>query len=120
MIEKYQSILEHFIERWEKKEWFPKLYCNACARDLQRVLKRQGIESEIMFSYQEECDGHSFLITPEWMIIDPTYGQYNECYLKGFIWSEFPDATLQNNIMWWPDFMKLQLKRMQEWKYDFQ
>lgn len=119
MLEKYQEIVDEFVKQWEKEKWFPVWYCNPCAKALHKILTEKWFSIEQMFTYETKWEWHTFLLSEDWIIIDPTYGQYDNCFLKWFVWKSFPNEELQKNIMWWKEFMKLQKVWLDEWVYKF-
>lgn len=111
-----KDILNEFQSEWNKKEGYPHLFCNAASRALQKVLSEKGIEVEQQFTYLDIWEWHTFLRTKDGLIIDPTYWQYDLQYkYTWFIWEEFPIPELNTNIMQPEDFMKLQIKRLDDW-----
>ncbi len=112
--------LKDFVWKWGKnKPWFPDDYCNPAATELQKMLKEKyGIETKKAFSYTEPGVGHTFLIDTEGNIIDPTYGQFDSSYKDGFYGKEFPDKTLQQNIIEGKEYMELQKQRLQDGLYE--
>ena len=106
-------------ERYKKyeKKWFPKDYCNPASAELYKLLKIKWFDVEKCFTYIEIWLWHTFLIEKNlWLIIDPTYWQFDSNYKYWFVWQKFPNQTMNNNMMEWKTFMELQIKRSKNYK----
>lgn len=116
-----QQILKDFInQRKKEKPGFPENYCNPASHELMKILADNGIETKKCFSYKTPWDWHTFLRDTEWIIIDPTYEQFDNNYTEWYIWIEFPDEDLKNNEISWEEYKELQLKWFQEGVYNNQ
>jgi len=110
------SIVKDYVERSrERYPNFPQWYCNIASKELKKILDKKGILSDISFSYLEPWDGHTFLITEDNTIIDPTYEQIDPCCLGWFVGASFPNKTLQKNITLPTEYMQLQQERNEQW-----
>lgn len=111
-LEKIKLIMKIFCAECSKFPWYPYDYCNIASNWLLKILKSNWVDWELQFSRLEEKDGHTFIMTADWYIIDPTYGQYDKSYIKNwYVWKAFPNKTLQKNISNGEMYMRKQLER---------
>ena len=116
-----EEIMHQVIKKFSKEKGFPEDYCNVASKELFDILKTQGKEVRLQFSYIEKGEGHRFVVEKEWdkeTILDPTYAQYDKKYTKGFSGEKFPNPELEQNRLEKEEFMKTQGKRLEEWVYD--
>ena len=114
-----KDIFDDFVAEWKKKKDFPFDYCFVASHELQKILSEKNIPTIKWFSYSEEWEWHTFLLTEDGTIIDPTLGQYYSEYMDWFIGTEFPDPLLQKNIIIDQDqWMSLQKERFEKWIYE--
>lgn len=116
-----EDIMHQVIEKFSKEKGFPEDYCNVASKELFDILKTQGKEVRLQFSYIEKGEGHRFVVEKDWdkeTILDPTYAQYDKNYTKGFTGEAFPEQTLEENRSEPEDFMELQKKWFEEWVYE--
>lgn len=110
-----QDIMHQIIDQLSHQPWFPVDYCNIASKALFQILEKQGKNVRLQYSHKKEGEGHRFVVEKilnwEEIILDPTYGQYDNEYPLGFIGKEFPDSELEKNRTEAIDFMKKQ----QEW-----
>ena len=116
-----EEIMHQVIEKFSKEKGFPEDYCNVASKELFDILKTQGKEVRLQFSYIEKGEGHRFVVEKDWdkeTILDPTYAQYDKNYTKGFTGEKFPEQILEENRSESEEFMKLQKKWFEEWVYE--
>ena len=116
-----EEIMHQVIEKFSKEKGFPEDYCNVASKELFDILKTQGKEVRLQFSYIEKGEGHRFVVEKDWdkeTILDPTYAQYDKNYTKGFTGEKFPEQILEENRSEPEEFMKLQKKWFEEWVYE--
>ena len=116
-----EEIMHQVIEKFSKEKGFPEDYCNVASIELFDILKTQGKEVRLQFSYIEKGEGHRFVVEKDWdkeTILDPTYAQYDKNYTKGFSGEKFPEQILEENRSDPEEFMKLQKKWFEEWVYE--
>ena len=116
-----EEIMHQVIKKFSKEKGFPEDYCNVASKELFDILKTQGKEVRLQFSYIEKGEGHRFVVEKEWdkeTILDPTYAQYDKKYTKGFSGEKFPEQILEENRSEPEEFMKLQKKWFEEWVYE--
>ena len=116
-----EEIMHQVIEKFSKEKGFPEDYCNVASKELFDILKTQGKEVRLQFSYIEKGEGHRFVVEKDWdkeTILDPTYAQYDKNYTKGITGEAFPEQTLEENRSEPEDFMELQKKWFEEWVYE--
>lgn len=116
-----EEIMHQVIEKFSKEKGFPEDYCNVASKELFDILKTQGKEVRLQFSYIEKGEGHRFVVEKDWdkeTILDPTYAQYDKNYTKGFSGEKFPEQILEENRSDPEEFMKLQKKWFEEWVYE--
>lgn len=116
-----EEIMHQVIEKFSKEKGFPEDYCNVASKELFDILKTQGKEVRLQFSYIEKGEGHRFVVEKDWdkeTILDPTYAQYDKNYTKGFSGEKFPEQILEENRSEPEEFMKLQKKWFEEWVYE--
>ena len=116
-----EEIMHQVIEKFSKEKGFPEDYCNVASKELFDILKTQGKEVRLQFSYIEKGEGHRFVVEKDWdkeTILDPTYAQYDKNYTKGFTGETFPEQTLEENRSEPEEFMELQKKWFEEWVYE--
>lgn len=110
-----KEIVGTFVRNQERyNPRFPNGCCNNASDQLLSILKRRWIETEKAFSYVNEWAYHTFLRTPDWTIIDPTFWQYIS-WKKWFVWKSFPIQALNENLTTdWDEHMQRQLDRVNE------
>ena len=110
-----KKILKEFYQKKIREcPDYPFWYCNIASKELQKLLWDNWIETKTQRTYEKPGDWHTFLVDTNWIIIDPTYGQYDENFQYGFYWDKFPNEDLNNNIIRnWKEYMMLQLERIQ-------
>ena len=57
-----EEIMHQVIEKFSKEEGFPEDYCNVASKELFDILKTQGKEVRLQFSYIEKGEGHRFVV----------------------------------------------------------
>ena len=116
-----EKFMQQIIEKFSKQKDFPEGYCNVTSKALIDILRSEGKEVRLQFSYLEKGEGHRFVVEKDWdkeIILDPTYAQYDKNYTKGFTGETFPEQTLEENRSEREEFMKLQKKWFEEWVYE--
>lgn len=102
---------EYVKDAYKNKKWFPENYCNLASSELKHILVTHWIKVQEVFSYLKKWDGHTFLMTDDGIIIDPTYAQYDKRYRYWLIGTEFPNKNLRENIMSGEEYMAIQVQR---------
>ena len=116
-----EKFMQQIIEKFSKQKDFPEGYCNVTSKALIDILRSEGKEVRLQFSYLEKGEGHCFVVERDWdkeIILDPTYAQYDKNYSQGFSGEKFPNPELEQNRLEKEEFMKTQEKRFEEWVYE--
>ena len=116
-----EKFMQQIIEKFSKQKDFPEGYCNVTSKALIDILRSEGKEVRLQFSYLEKGEGHCFVVERDWdkeIILDPTYAQYDKNYSQGFSGEKFPNPELEQNRLEKEEFMKTQEKRLEEWVYE--
>jgi hypothetical protein len=55
------DFFKNFNKERKDKPWYPYDYCNPASRALQKVLLKNGIKTEVGFTYESPWVWHTFL-----------------------------------------------------------
>jgi len=120
-VDKMKNYIWDVIKQLAFEPDFPYNYCNIASKKLHDKLKSDWYNVRLQHSYLDEWVWHTFVIltTKNWeeIIMDPTYSQYDARYTKWFLWTKFPNKTLEKNRTEQKEFMELQKKWLEAWVY---
>ena len=57
-----EKFMQQIIEKFSKQKDFPEGYCNVTSKALIDILRSEGKEVRLQFSYLEKGEGHCFVV----------------------------------------------------------